>query len=348
MFQPAKSDRSSTSLFYPLGEIVWGTLHRAVPARISVGHAFGALALFLFALQVATGLLLMIYYRPSAEAAHYSIGILTDEVRFGWLVRSVHAWSSDLLVLAAMLHMVRIYFARAYLAPRRLSWATGLVLLVVAVAFAFSGALLPWDQYAYWSIDAARETIARIPVVSSALLNVFWGGWDIGEEVLLRFYAFHVGILPMVALACLGIHLLTVWNAGLQEDWREPGDPRARTTRPLSDLLLDVFLVVVIAWGVVLSLAVVLPPTLLGPADPLAPLPDVQPRWYFLPTRRLLRSLPPGLAALAVAALFVVVFALPLVDRAETEPAWRKVVHRALGVLAIAAWVYLAARQYYR
>jgi quinol-cytochrome oxidoreductase complex cytochrome b subunit len=328
----------------PAAVTAWRALGRAVPAHARPGHVIGVLVLLLVAVQFATGLLLMVYYRPSAHAAHHSIGILTDEVRLGWLFRSLHAWGAHLVILLSLVHLIRVYFARAYVAPRGPSWATGIVLFVVVLAFAFTGTLLPWDQYAYWSIDAARTTIAGIPLVGSALLSLFWGGWEIGEEVLLRFYAFHVGILPLAVIACLAVHLGTVWNAGLQVNASAAAGPVA--TRPLAELLLDLLVLVLLACGVWLTCAVVAPPLLLGPADPLTPLAEPPPHWYLLPARQMLRNLPPAGAALAVIALFLLFLSIPLLDRGAQPPRWRLVLQRAVGVLAIAAWLALAARQY--
>jgi quinol-cytochrome oxidoreductase complex cytochrome b subunit len=338
---------SSNGIFSPLGELVWSALGRAVPDVVRPGHVFGVLTFFFLAVQVVTGLLLMVYYQPSAATAHYSIGVLLDEVRLGWLMRAVHSWSSDLLILFAFVHMVRVYFVRAYLPPRRLGWATGVLLLAVIVGLGLTGSLLPWDQYAFWSVDGARETVAHVPLVGSTLLSFFWGGWEVGEEVLLRFYALHVGILPFIGLALLGMHLLAIWNAGLQ---RAPhaAERRFGIARSVSDLLLDLLVVVLLAFGVLLTLAVVYPPPLLAPADPLTPLANAQPRWYLLAARQLLRNLPRAVAALAVVALLALIWCVPLLDRSPAQSRWGRVLHWGLGLVVIAVWLLLAARQYYR
>lgn len=340
----AKDQRASESPLAPFGEIVGATLRRTVPAHIDAVAYVGILALLLFAFQVVTGLLLMVYYRPSVQAAHYSIGVLSDEVRLGRLVRALHFWSAELLILFGLLHMVGIYFTRRYRPPWSISWMVRILLLVVLLALGFTGTLLPWDQYAYWEVDAARETIGNVPLVGPLFLNLLWGGWELGEEVLLRFYALHVGILPVIALALLSVHLLVVGYGALSAP--SASAERARASRPLGDLLLELAIVGLLAFGALLSLAVVFPPVLLEPADPLAPLAHVQPRWYFLPARRLLRSLPPGTGALVLITLFCALLAVPLLDRRAIEPRWGTVVRWGLGLAVVGVWICLALQQY--
>jgi len=328
-----------------LKEIIRSAGRRNVPAG---RHYFNALVLIFFCQQVITGILLMIYYRPSAEAAYYSTAIITDEVRLGWLIRSLHRWGSDLLVLLSLLHMIRVYFLRAYQAPRQLNWALGVCLLVLVLALGFTGTLLPWDQYAYWYMDSARWTIASVPLLGNALLALFWGGWEIGEEVLLRFYAFHVGVLPWLALSLLIARLLMVWRFGVKEPAGMPGDPRPRSTPLFPDFLVNVLITVLLVNGLLLSLAVFFPSSLSEQADPLSPLPDPPPRWYFLPLRELLRHLPGAAATLTVVAFFLVLFLVPALDAKPAQATWKKALQRTLGSLVIAGWVLLGVRAYLR
>ncbi len=313
---------------------------RSALARIAALPSFGSVALGLFAVQLLTGLLLMVYYRPVADRAHYSMAILTDAVRFGWLVRSIHWWSSDLMIAATLAHLVRVYFAGAYRGTRRVAWVSGILLLVIVLAFAFTGALLPWDQRAYWSVEASRETIATIPLIGGALLNVFWGGWELGEEVLLRFYAFHVGVLPLFVVALLAVHLGVVAYAAINS---APAATGGRD-RSLLALGLGLLIAILLLGGALLSLATLLAPPLLAPADPLTPLPEVAPRWYFLPAHRVLRHLSGGTAALAVVLTFVVLLLVPLLDRSRADSPRARLARWALGALAI-VMVALAARR---
>jgi cytochrome b6 len=335
-------------VFAPLKEIIRTERQRTVPSHVNFLHYLGAVAFLFFFLEVATGILLMIYYRPSAAAAYHSTAIITDEVSLGWLIRSLHRWGSDFLILLCFLHLVRVYFSRAYQAPRQLNWLVGICLLVLILTLGFTGTLLPWDQYAYWYIDSARQTISGVPVLGSIILGLIWGGWDIGEEVLLRFYAFHVAVLPWLALALLSFHVLMIWRFGVKEPAQVSGSPQAPPITFVPDFILNLFIALLLLGGLLFSLAVVFPPALSHSADPLSPLSHAQPRWYLLAVRELLRHLHGGTAALGIITFLLLLFLVPVFDPNPVQPTWKKVLQRALGLLVIAAWILLGVRGYLR
>jgi quinol-cytochrome oxidoreductase complex cytochrome b subunit len=312
--------------------------------RLSVLHYLGALAVLLYALQVITGVLLMIYYRPSVGAAHSSTAIITDEVNLGWLVRALHHWGAELLIVLALLYLLGLYFSRAYQAPRHWNWTAGVCVLAVLLALGFTGTLLPWDQYAYWYTDSARRSLSGIPVVGNLLLGLFWGGWEIGEAVLLRFYVLHVGVLPWVAVLFLYVHLLSVWRFGMEEPSRATTDP----VPFFPDLAVSLFVTSLLAAGVLLSFAVLWPPALLEPANPVAPLAHVSPPWYLASLRGVLRGLPPPAAAVVVLAFTVLLFLVPLLDRRPVAPLWKILLQRGLGLLVISAAFFLTLVGYRR
>src|SRR5947199_6132204 len=120
---------------------------KTVPVhRHTVWYYFGGMTLFLFAVQVLTGILLLLYYRPTAESAFESVQFIMAEVQFGWLIRSLHSWSANLMILALFIHMTSVYLTRAYRKPREITWISGVALLVLALGFGFSGYLLPWNK----------------------------------------------------------------------------------------------------------------------------------------------------------------------------------------------------------
>jgi quinol-cytochrome oxidoreductase complex cytochrome b subunit len=327
----------------PLREILGLDVVRAASPRFRLLHLFSAVAILLLVVQVVSGILLLAYYRPTAAGAFHSLGILVDEVWLGWLVRSLHVWSADFLILFSVLHFVRVYFAQAYRAPRQLTWSTGIVLLIIVLAFSFTGTLLPWDQYAYWSTESARQTIAAIPVLGRVTLDVLWGGWALGEEVLMRFYVVHVAVLPWAAALFLWLHLRLVWHLGLTD----PVIVMRRRLRPKSpffpDFVLNMLIAVLVLIGILLSVATILPPPLSDPADPLRPL-SVRPPWYFLPLHRFLRGMPGANAALVIVLVVIVLFLIPVVD-GTPDPRPRRVLLRwALGIVALGSSVYLGMR----
>lgn len=330
----------------PFRDIFRSERAQTLPGRFSLLHVFGDLALFFLFLEIGTGILLLAYYRPTAADAFHSMGVVLDEVRLGWLIHALHAWGADFLILFSILHLAQMYFSHAYQAPRQLNWVTAVLLLSTFFMFSFTGTLLPWDQYAYWSTEMIRRTIAGVPAVGTALLNVWWGGWTIGEEVLLRFYVVHVAVLPWIATLLLSLHLFLIWHVGLGET-----PQRSRAVPPprlpfFPDFVINLLIATLLVFGVVASIATFFPPAISPPADPVTPLANVKPQWYFLPVHQLLASLRGWPKALALFVLVVLLFAPPVVDGQPTQSAWRKAVRWAVGVLVIAASVFFGLQAY--
>jgi quinol-cytochrome oxidoreductase complex cytochrome b subunit len=333
-------------MFAPLREILHLDTIRTTPVRFRLLHFFSAIAVLLLVVEIASGVLLVAYYRPTAADAFSSVAIVTDEVWLGWLIRSLHVWCADFLILFSVLHLIRVFFAHAYEAPRQLTWVTGILLLCVLLTFGFTGTLLPWDQYAYWSTEAARKTIAAVPGLGTVVLNVIWGGWAIGEEVLLRFYVLHIGVLPWIAALLLWLHLLLVWRFGLTE-------PVLRSRRygrlPSSffpDFVLNLLIAVLLLFGILVSIATFFPATLTAPADPIKALGVVRPRWYFMASYELLQRLPGKFATLALLAAFALLILVPVIDGRPDTARWKAIVRWTLGTLVITAVLLLGVSGY--
>jgi cytochrome b6 len=154
------------------------------------------MTLFLFGIQVCTGILLLLYYRPSADEAYESVRFLMTDVSFGWLIRSIHSWSANLMIGAALVHMFSVFLLKAYRSPREVTWLSGVVLLALSFAFGFSGYLLPWNQLAFFATKVGTDIMGVMPVVGPFMLRFLRGGDQITGGTLTRFYGFHVAILP--------------------------------------------------------------------------------------------------------------------------------------------------------
>src|SRR5437660_4377611 len=141
---------------------------KSVPIhRHTIWYYFGGMTLFLFSIQVVTGILLLLYYRPTAESAFESVQFIMAEVRFGWLGRSLHSWSANLMILTLFIHLTSVYLTRAYRAPREMTWITGVALRVLALGFGFSGYLLPWNKLALFATQVGTQVVGSVPVVGS-------------------------------------------------------------------------------------------------------------------------------------------------------------------------------------
>ncbi|HXF83651.1 MAG TPA: cytochrome b N-terminal domain-containing protein, partial [bacterium] len=248
--------------------------------RYAVGYYTGGITLFLFILQVLTGLLLLMYYRPTADAAFESVRFIISKVRFGWLVRQIHVWSANLMVLAAALHLATTFFTRAYRRPREVTWLSGVGLLFLVLAFGFTGYLLPWNTLAYFATKVGTEIVGDVPLVGRPLRILLRGGEDVTEATLSRFFGIHVAILPAVTTLLLAAHLLLVQVHGMS---RPIGVPVFPGEPFYPHFVLRDFLVWVLLLGAVASLATLVPWPLGEKADPLAPAPaGLRPEWYFL------------------------------------------------------------------
>src|SRR5579883_2665978 len=147
--------------------------HKTVPVHSATRwYYFGGITLFLFGIQVMTGILLMLYYRPTVAEAFDSVRFIMTRVEFGWLVRSIHSWSANLLILAAFIHMFSVVFMHAYRAPRELTWASGIGLIGLMLGFGFSGYLLPWNQISYFATKVGTDVAGSTPVIGNAIARI--------------------------------------------------------------------------------------------------------------------------------------------------------------------------------
>jgi cytochrome b6 len=250
--------------------------------RHTIWYYFGGMTFFLFAVQVVTGILLLLYYRPSAENSFESVQFIMTEVQFGWLIRSVHSWSANLLIATLFIHMFSVYFTRAYRPPRELTWVTGVLLLFVALAFGFSGYLLPWNKLSFFATKVGTEIAGVIPVIGKPLLRFLRGGDDVTGATLTRFFGFHVAVLPAITTLIIAAHLLLVQLHGMSIPSPFEGKD-LKKIRFFPNFLLRDSIGWILAIGVLAALAALFPWELGEKADPFAPAPaGIRPEWYFL------------------------------------------------------------------
>lgn len=188
---------------------------KIAPAHLGFWSCFGGISFFLFICQIVTGILLMIYYQPTIGQAHASVANIMNEVPFGWLIRGIHAWGSNLMLITIMIHMTKIYVSGIYKAPRELNWVVGVTLLLLTMGLSFTGYLLPWTQLAYWATVVGTETPAAIPYVGELMRFAMRGGQEIGQVTLTRFFAIHVWVLPFVTVATVALHLIFIRRQGI-------------------------------------------------------------------------------------------------------------------------------------
>lgn len=274
--------------------------HKTVPAhRYSVFYYLGGMTLFFFLVQVATGILLMLYYRPSAGEAFESVEFIMTTVSYGWLIRSVHAWSANLMVFSAFLHLTTVYLTKAYRRPRELTWITGCLLFFLVLAFGFSGYLLPWNQLAFFATKVGTSIAGSLPVLGEWSMRFLRGGERVSGGTLSRFYGWHVAILPAIATLLLGVHLVLVQIQGMSvPPGREEQAAGRRPMRFFPDFALRDLFAWTLALGVLAAMAALFPWDLGEKADPFAPAArDIRPEWYFVFLFETLKLVPGGSVA---------------------------------------------------
>ena len=180
--------------------IAFGKKKTVPEHRHSFWYFFGGICLFLTMIQVATGAMLLLYYTPHIDAAHESIQFIMSGVKFGWLIRSVHSWTANILVGLLFVHMFSTFFLKAYRKPRELTWITGFLLLVLFMAFGFSGYLLPWNELSYFATRVGTDIAGSLPFIGKGLKTIILGGPEVSQATLSRFFWFHVALLPLAAL----------------------------------------------------------------------------------------------------------------------------------------------------
>jgi cytochrome b6 len=207
--------------------------HKTVPVHSgTIWYAFGGMTLFLFVIQAATGILLLVYYRPTPAEAYESVQFIVTRVAFGWLIRSIHIWSANLLILSAFVHMFSVAFLHAYRKPRELVWLSGIVLLALALGFGFSGYLLPWNTISFFATKVGTDMATFVPWMGSTIGRYLRGGDAVGGATLTRFFGFHVAVLPALTSLFLLFHLGLVQKFGISTPpWVEKR-PRGDGTKP--------------------------------------------------------------------------------------------------------------------
>lgn len=253
----ATHTRSAGGRLYQLLPIDWGKV-QAVTNEPVPGHikrwwfALGGTPAYLFAIQLTTGILLSFYYVPSPDHAYESVGAITTTIPFGWFLRSIHKWASNLMIITVLLHMCRVFFSCAFRSPRQINWIIGCGLLLSTLMMGFTGYSLVYEQLSYWGVTVATELTGTVPWIGDTLATFMRGGEQIGPNTLTRMYNLHVGLLPVTIIILIGLHVAVLRLHGVSElSFEEPtgggeaGDGLARSLPGVKLLSLLVALVAV-------------------------------------------------------------------------------------------------------
>ncbi len=317
----------------------WSVLEeRSIPGGTSWFYVLGSSLLFIFVMQMATGIFLALYYVPSPDHAYASVKFIQEEATFGSFVRGMHHWGASFMMVIIAFHMLRVFIFGSYKKPREIVWLIGVGLITIVFGFAFTGYLLPWDQKAYWATVVGTNVAGTVPLAGGMLLKIVRGGPEIGNLTLSRFFAVHTYILPWSIALLAGLHVLMLELAGPGGSWditkhtrREPLFPNQIYKDSL--FILAIFIAIAV-------LAVAVPAALEPQADPTDTSYNPRPEWYFYFMFQLLRLFEGpfevvGTVVLPALAGLVLVL-LPFLDKkAERAPAKRKVLMVVAGTIVV-------------
>nr|AFP52852.1 cytochrome b [Eretmochelys imbricata]ATP84815.1 cytochrome b [Eretmochelys imbricata] len=292
------------------------------PSNISAWWNFGSLLATCLALQIITGIFLAMHYSPDISMAFSSITHITRDVQYGWLIRNMHANGASLFFMCIYLHIGRGIYYGSYLYKE--TWNTGIILLLLVMATAFVGYVLPWGQMSFWGATVITNLLSAIPYIGNTLVQWIWGGFSVDNATLTRFFTFHF-LLPFAITGLTMVHLLFLHETGSNNPTglnsnsdKIPFHPYFSYKDLLGLILMLTFLLTLTFFS----------PYLLGdpdnftPANPLSTPPHIKPEWYFLFAYAILRSIPNKLGGvLALLSSILVLFLMPTLHTSKQRTA---------------------------
>ena len=294
------------------------------PRNFNIWYQFGSIAGIVLVVQLVTGIVLAMHYVPHADHAFDSVEFIMRDVNYGWLLRYMHSNGGTMFFIAVYIHLFRGLYYGSYKAPRELLWIIGVAILLLMMATAFMGYVLPWGQMSFWAATVITSLFSAVPLVGDEILTWLWGGFAVDNATLKRFYSLHY-LLPFVLVAVVVIHLWALHQHGssnpLGIDAKAPGDqipfhPYYTVKDCLGFALFGLFFAVLLFYL----------PNLQGhpdnfvPADPLQTPTHIVPEWYFLPFYAILRAVPDKL--LGVVLMFgsiLILFLVPWLDTSKVR-----------------------------
>ncbi len=294
---------------------------RKVPAqalRFTLTYGLGGAAALMIFLQFLTGLLLNFSYDPVPVQAYLSVQLIQTELIFGQLIRNLHHWTGHFLIIVVCLHLLRVFFSGAYFTPRRRSWYSGLLLLLLVLLANFTGYLLPWDQLAFWAITIASSMFAYIPIIGELLQRLILGGTEVNGATLHIFHSFHTTLLPFAFLVCMLYHFWRIRKSG---GVKVEGQNREDMRPVVPELLVREMAFAAVVSCFLLLFAMFFDAPLTGMANPALTPETVKAPWYFLWLQELLLHMQPVLALCVLPLAFAIfLLMLPFLGQNKEKP----------------------------
>ena len=300
----------------------------AMPKNCNYLWSFGAIAMIMLMIMIVTGIFLAMNYVPNTSMAFDSVERIMRDVNFGWLLRYTHSNGASFFFIAVYIHIFRGIYYGSYKKPRELLWIIGVVLLLLMMATAFMGYVLPWGQMSFWGATVITNLFSAFPVVGQYIVTILWGGFSIDNPTLNRFFALHF-VMPFVILGLVMLHVTALHAPGVGSNNPRGIDARA----PQDTVPFNPYMTVKDSFAAVIFMLfyagfIFFAPNALGhpdnytPANPLVTPPEIVPEWYFLPFYAILRAVPDKLAGVVLMfGSILVLFVLPWLDTSRVRSA---------------------------
>ncbi len=301
--------------------------------------ALGGTPAYLFIVQIFTGILLAFYYEASPATAYGSVEYITSDVAFGWYIRSVHKWGATLMIVAVILHQIRVFFTGAYRKPREINWLVGMCLLFCTLLTGFTGYSLVYEQLSFWGATVGANITDTVPVVGGFLKRMMLAGDSYNQATLSRFFVLHAAILPVTIVLLIAVHITVIRLQGVTEfrfKDEETGTPKTFNFFPdhlYTELIIGLVLMILLS-----ALATIFPAALGPPANPLQTPEVIKPEWFFYVAFRWLKLFSGTAAVVSIGFIVFVMFGWPFIDawiRKHTKFQEASVWVGVLGVLMI-------------
>nr|ABY80811.1 cytochrome b [Lepidophyma flavimaculatum] len=315
------------------------------PSNISAWWNFGSLLGLCLIIQILTGLFLSMHYTADTTSAFSSIAHICRDVQYGWLIRNIHANGASIFFISIYLHIARGLYFGSYM--YHITWNTGVILLLLVMATAFVGYVLPWGQMSFWGATVITNLLSAIPYIGTTLVQWIWGGFSVDNATLTRFFTFHF-ILPFIVIAMAALHLLFLHETGSNNPTGLNSNSDKIPFHPFfsyKDLLGALMISLLLLFLALFFPYLLTDPENFTPANPLVTPPHIKPEWYFLFAYAILRSIPNKLGGvLALLFSILILMLLPLLHTSKQRttmfrPFSQTLLWTALANIMILTWI---------
>ena len=311
--------------------------------------ALGGTPAYLFIVQIFTGILLAFYYEASPSTAYQSVEFITNEVAFGWFIRSLHKWAATLMIAAVILHQIRVFFTGAYRRPREINWFVGMCLLLCTLMTGFTGYSLVFEQLSYWGATVGANIADATPFVGGFLKNMMLGGETYNQATLSRFFVLHAAILPVTIVLLVAVHITIIRLQGITEfRFKDEESAVPKTFNFFPDHLYTELMIGLVLMILLSALATIFPATLGPAANPLQTPEIIKPEWFFYVAFRWLKLFSGTAAILSMGFVLFIMFAWPFIDalirkktRFQEASVWLGILG-AVAIIALTVWEAIA------